>query len=259
MFPIDLTAEDRLVLIRVKIERAKKHLLELESEALPVGRANMHVVGMHYDPETGKSTFGIAPLPILPFNVVATAGDVLQNLRSALDHLAWHLAQVGLVRSGAENTIPHRDVAFPISLTAEVYESRKVRKVQGMLPEAVKAIDGLRPYKGGNDALWRLHELNNIDKHENLITVGHDHLFTGSGFDGGYWLKASSPLFDGIIERVVEPRMHEDFGCQKPLEELQAIKSNALLPTLRQLVDFVDNVVGTFLPHLGCVEPAILC
>src|SRR5438132_5583994 len=34
------------------------------------------------------------------------------------------------------------------------------------------AIDALRPYKGGNDVLWQLHELNNVDKHRLILTVG---------------------------------------------------------------------------------------
>ncbi|HKN75403.1 MAG TPA: hypothetical protein VJW94_09510 [Candidatus Acidoferrum sp.] len=212
----------------------------------------MHVVGTHYDPNTGKSSLGLAPLPVLPFNFIATAGDIIQNLRTSLDHLAWHLAQVGLTQSGVANTEPHRDVSFPIAKTVEIYESMKRRKVQGMLPEAVKAIDSLKPYEGGNDALWRLHELNNIDKHRTLITIGHDCLFTGAGFDGGYWLKTSNPLFDGVIEGIADPKVDEDlyFGRQKSVAELDVVNSQALLPTLHQLTEFVDNVVSSFLPLL---------
>lgn len=32
-------------------------------------------------------------------------------------------------------------------------------------------LDSLKPYKGGADALWRLHELNKIDKHRLLLTA----------------------------------------------------------------------------------------
>ena len=35
-----------------------------------------------------------------------------------------------------------------------------------------QAIDAVKPYKGGNDSLWRLHQLNLADKHRFLITVG---------------------------------------------------------------------------------------
>jgi hypothetical protein len=41
-----------------------------------------------------------------------------------------------------------------------------------MTQQAVAAIDALKPYKGGNDVLWQLHELNNVDKHRLILTVG---------------------------------------------------------------------------------------
>ena len=41
-----------------------------------------------------------------------------------------------------------------------------------MTPAAIKAINAIKPYQGGDDALWRLHRLNIIDKHRTLITVG---------------------------------------------------------------------------------------
>jgi hypothetical protein len=41
-----------------------------------------------------------------------------------------------------------------------------------MRQEAIDAIDATKPYAGGNDALWRIHKLNNVDKHRLLITVG---------------------------------------------------------------------------------------
>jgi hypothetical protein len=37
---------------------------------------------------------------------------------------------------------------------------------------AIEAIDALKPYRGGNDVLWHLHELNNTDKHRLVLTVG---------------------------------------------------------------------------------------
>jgi hypothetical protein len=55
--------------------------------------------------------------------------------------------------------------------TASKYETGRQPKVKGMRPQAIKAIDALKPYKGGNDLLWKLHKLNNIDKHRALITA----------------------------------------------------------------------------------------
>lgn len=44
--------------------------------------------------------------------------------------------------------------------------------MNGARQETFEAIDALKPYKGGNDPLWMLYRLNNIEKHRLLITVG---------------------------------------------------------------------------------------
>ncbi len=117
-----------------------------------------------------------------------------------------------------------------------------------MRQEAIEAIDRLKPYKGGNEPLWKIHELNNIDKHRFLFTVGNDLLFTGNGFDGGFWFKASNPIFEGIIEGIAGPIPNQDFKFEvdKTFDETKILKSQALVPTLHQLVDFVDNLVSSF-------------
>lgn len=241
--PDILNAKSRLALIRVKVERAKKHLAELEAEVASTAGQNLYVFCMKADPETGKVSPYHGPLPISSFTMLAAAGDVVQNLRSALDHLAYHLAQVG-----TPDREPSHYVSFPISLSAKIYESRKARKVHGMREDAKKAIDRLQPYKGGNDALWLLQELNNIDKHRFLLTVGRDHLFTGDWFEGGYLLQIANPLFARFTESQTEENLQ--LPGKKTVNEARVISSESLIPTLHQLVVFVDDLIGNFKPLL---------
>ena len=241
-----LSAKEKLILIRVKVERAKEHLRELESEAGRFRETYTYAVGPKMNLQTGKRSidrFNPVKVRIASFKSLAIAGDIIQNLRSSLDHLAYQLSVVGT--PGVE---PSEKVAFPICASAEIYESAKVRKVQGMRPEAVKAIDSLKPYKGGNDALWKLHKFNNIDKHHLLVTVGYDYLLQGTGFEGEFWLKADDPLFKGIFG----PETDDDtqFSTDKSLGQTQVTEGDPLLPTLVQLVEFVDNLIGSFEPLL---------
>src|SRR5205823_12088781 len=99
--------------------------------------------------------------------IATTVGDVLQNLMSALDHLAYQLVCVGMGSDG-----PFDHVYFPITDSVAEYEAQKRHKVRGMRPDAIRAIDAIKPYKGGNDILWRLYKLNNVDKHRLVIAVG---------------------------------------------------------------------------------------
>jgi hypothetical protein len=158
-----LDALDRLILVRVKIERAKGHFLGLETSLREFRTERLNVVGTTGDFDTGQSTHFHVDLPILPFDAMAAAGDIVHNLRSSLDHLAYQLVIVG---SGGE---PTRRVEFPIAKDLATYESEKARKVEGMRERAIKQIDNLKPYKAGNQLLWRIHELDNIDKHRTLF------------------------------------------------------------------------------------------
>ncbi len=248
-----LDAQDRIILVQVKIERAKKHLRDLAAEILTLE----HTAILAPDPNTGVPPHPIVLLhpnnlkrvPTLSFEVVTMAGYVIHNIRSALDHLARQLVLVGME---CAPVIPLTDkelrrVEFPIAETPQTYESDKAGKTKRMLQEAIDAIDRLKPYKGGNDALWRIHELDNIDKHRTLFTLAHDFLFTSDWFDGAYLLKAENPLFAGVEAQVEQDIQLE---IEKAVGQSQVTHSNALLLSLHQLVDFVENLVISFKPLL---------
>jgi hypothetical protein len=95
----------------------------------------------------------------LSLDTVTIAGDVIHNLRSALDYLAQQLIAVGMECAPIIPLTPEelRRIEFPIAETFEKYEAEKARKVKRMLPEALQAIDALKPYRAGNGALWRIH------------------------------------------------------------------------------------------------------
>lgn len=233
-----LNAESRAALVRVKIERAKKNLVELE--ALLAGFRGKKIPVMTIRQDVSK----IEKLPVLPFEALPISGDIIHNLRSALNHLAHQLVLVGT--SGTE---PSRRVEFPISKDVMTYEAEKVAKMEGMRLEAVKTIDSLHPYKGGNDTLWRIHELNNIDKHRTLFTVDHDVLLVSDWQSYPYFFVAEqNPHFAGVFDRDVEKDMQLEI--EESVRDMHIAKGNALLPTLHQLVNFVDELPTKFLPLL---------
>lgn len=249
-----LDADDRLILVRVKVERAKKQLRDLESEITSLGKVAVLIP----DPKTGISPHPISALhpsnltqiPAMSFDVVSIAGDIVHNLRSALDHLAQQLTLVGLRDRPPKVPLTERqlrNIGFPIAETKTKYKAERARKVERMLPAAKKAIDRLKPYKRGNPALWRIHELDNIDKHRSLFTVGTGIMFVADWLDGSYLLKAENPHFTGV-----EPKIEQDLQIefQKAISKTKVARTNALLPSLHQLVDFVENIVLDFKPLL---------
>lgn len=60
-------------------------------------------------------------------------------------------------------------------------------------------------------------------------------------------MKEENPLFAGV-EAQVEQNIQ--FGAEKTVGQSQITQANALLPSLHQLVDFVNNLVVAFKPLL---------
>jgi hypothetical protein len=153
--------------IQLKVGRADKHIGELQTVLRAFIDSRPYVVGTKRDPQTRRLIYYIARAEPIPVEVALIAGDVLQNLRTALDYLVC-----ALVRAKGESD---RMSAFPITDEEPVSKEQKARfdaRIEGMGDEAKEIIRRIRPYKGGDDILWSLHALNNRDKHRLLFTVG---------------------------------------------------------------------------------------
>ena len=92
------------------------------------------------------------------------AGEAVQNLRSALDHLVYEKS------GGNERT------QLSIFINPDDYAARAPRMMNGV-PESLRAIiESYQPYRGTPDApsqdpLSNLRTLSNRDKHKVLATV----------------------------------------------------------------------------------------
>lgn len=242
-----LDAPSRLSLVRAKVERAKKNLKDMERHLARFYR-DMRVSEEDSDP---THVFVQRPEPIrTTFDALCAAGDVINNLRAALDHLIFQLIDVY-----SPNSPPKvfERCAFPICQDAATYEVAKRTKVKGISPAAMILLDACKPYKGGNNALWLLDELNNIGKHRLILTVGHDVYCHADwigqvSFSEWFLYKFSNPHFKGIYGPKVNKKAK--LSGQKSLINMQVVGSNAMLPTLYNLVDVVDRLVKEFLPVL---------
>ncbi len=175
------------------MHRAHKHLQDLKTERDTWVQAALKTVVEEPDPE-GSGYYAAWVKPPTPdhASLSLTAGDCLQCLRSALDHLALELATT--FTSPVPDDI-EKDSEFPIfgnhdgtgqtrfhtlrrrgSLAGQPAPSSGLSKIRGIDPKAQAIIEGLQPYNRGNTydshPLWQLTLLNNIDKHRSLHVVG---------------------------------------------------------------------------------------
>jgi hypothetical protein len=163
-----------------KLEWAERQIDNLQSDWSAYEK-DSHPVIHEDDPQTGDRVYRIKHVFPIPDRFPLQIGDILHNLRSALDHVIFRLARK------AASGMPGFDQAlyFPIGENLANFESRLARalefkppsggKVQRLRPEAVKAIRSYEPYVGGMcGKLWLLHKLNIIDKHHLLLTASSE-------------------------------------------------------------------------------------
>jgi len=151
----------------LKIERAKTHVHNLDALIGKFGQQNPYRLVGNLDPNTGDSIFRFAKVAPLPSDIPLIVGDAIHNLRSALDHIAWALFE----RYKTDPKVKRREVFFPVWQSKQVCEAELARKVKMFGQKAVDAIAKAHPYKGGNQTLWYLHELNLADKHRLIVAI----------------------------------------------------------------------------------------
>lgn len=149
---------------RAKITRAGDHLQTLDTESRRFVEEHEYIFVHSTDPDTREHVIVVRSIrqpPVLPpIRLGVLVGDVLHNLRSALDHLVWQLAIIGTGPAERRNQ-------FPIFDDPEMFKQRRERYLHGVSQKHRARIEAYQPYKGGTEgqALTVLALLNDIDKH----------------------------------------------------------------------------------------------
>jgi hypothetical protein len=122
-------------------------------------------------PEGNRATclIRIASLAELHFNCGLALGDVFQNFRAALNHLAW-----GLVEIGSKPQPPNPEqICFPMARSGEHFSKTINRWLPGVPPEYRAVIRRYQPYCRGDGpkAMRWLQKFSNKDKHRVLVPM----------------------------------------------------------------------------------------
>jgi len=270
------TVAERLRQVTLKVERAKHHVADLKTQLDAFLATNPYGIGCKQDPQSRKPVYYVSHVHPIPEAMTLIAGDAIQNLMGGLDHLAYQL-----VCSDTGDKPPNPDwIYFPIRNSLNEYEAKKHGEMQGACDDTFLAIDQLKPYKGGNDLLWVLYKLNNIDKHRLLLTVGSqaagihlgemmasvfaterpnalpanaiemlrrmDHFLVPA--DKGFPLKDGFELYIGAVDEKPNPNLK--FRFTVALDEPGIVEGKPLFETLHPLTTLVEGIVAALTPRL---------
>jgi hypothetical protein len=153
-----------------KLERAVEHLESLERDGERFLKSKPYAVTMEFEPQTGRYIARFRARKQPPLSMSVRVGELVHNLRSALDHVAWVLASANADDAGALwEPKTRRKIMFPVAKDAATFESHSLMSF--ISQEAKAALDPLQPHHRGHPyqvarhPLSVLHELWNIDKH----------------------------------------------------------------------------------------------
>lgn len=256
---------NRIENITPKIKWAYKHIHELESEILAFKGTNPYVFSPEANPQSGLIEYRVVEAPDVPVEIPLLCGEIIQSLRSALDYLIVQLLDV-------EGKKPNARTGFPMYDSLDKFKADLFGKIKLVHRQSsIDQIAATKPYKGGNDTLWKLHWLNIRDKHHLLIVVGMA-FSTVDAFGhfkrmglmpaevdtrGLRWRPAGKsricPLKVGdVLFRSPSTKVDEQIKltCEIALNEPGVCECEPLLETLHGMAQLVDSTVTDFIPIL---------
>jgi hypothetical protein len=157
---------DRFRDVRIKIERARQHFVALDTEIRPFLQSEPYRVEDRTE-ANGEVVGALVVKREAPREWGAAVGDVVHNLRAALDYLAWQLVE-------ANGGTPSRDTEFPVYQHPEGFAERLGKALAGASDEARRIVTQLQPFNTAAPArhpLAVLHALDIRDKHRLLNVV----------------------------------------------------------------------------------------
>jgi hypothetical protein len=163
----------------LKIDRAAKHIEEL-NELVHQTRPFGYIV--ETDTETGQRTAFPTKNEAVINAMALIIGDVVHNLRSALDHAYWLIVCgtererfFSIFRSHRPPAEREALVQFPFAKDAKSLNDALRRRFAHYAGTGFFcALRQLRPHgpPGGNDLLYLIHQVDILDKHRLLIPIG---------------------------------------------------------------------------------------
>ncbi len=165
--PSERQAMSDLAQIRLKIERAKKHTRDLDAEMCDFRAAHPYRFRSDYDVDTREKVYKVDIQSDTPAVLSLIIGDIIHNLRSALDHLAWKL----IIANGKTPKSGPGGTQFVIRDSSAKPKPGGIAVIEGISPDAQKIVDSIQPYNTGNDSLLILNQLDIVDKHQLMLVT----------------------------------------------------------------------------------------
>jgi hypothetical protein len=159
-----------------RLDWASKHLATLREAVRRYERDAPYEIRHEFAAARYTASIYVTAKP-LPMDISFMAGDVLHNLRSTLDHLAWQLALTtgslspAFPLGGDPDSNSWRYLLFPLRSNPSEADSDSwlPERLRNVRPEVKAFLAEIQPHVLADDpqdaTLWKLNELSKVEKH----------------------------------------------------------------------------------------------
>jgi hypothetical protein len=132
--------------ILLKAHRAHARILNLETayNSFMTTEPRTYTITFETDANTEDRLYSLKKIVPIPREFSLRIRDALNNFRSCLDHSVYTMIKVA-----SFNNVKESDIKFPIYYSATEYKNGFKRIEPGLRPDAIKAINSIQPYVGG--------------------------------------------------------------------------------------------------------------
>jgi hypothetical protein len=250
-----VSKSDRFFNSKLKIERSKRHIRELSNEVVDYLKTKPFRVVVEKDTYSSNHLWTLRVRREVPCHFAVIIGDAIHNLRASLDLLASDLVSIA---GGNIN-----NVSFPFGDSPEGFEEMvKKRHLDRAGADIVEVVRSFKPYKGGNELLRVIHDLDITDKHKALIPSAHY-----AGIENFQMSNASGPMLtinnfhcgpirDGMVIMSLPPAANIAVGqtfqpsLKITLDEGPLTARIDIIDALNQLTAVAESVLGAFEKHI---------
>ncbi|QEY31523.1 hypothetical protein EVJ50_03915 [Synechococcus sp. RSCCF101] len=241
----------------LKVKRAETHLAELRA-AFKTHQPFSYWLRTDYARHE-RSTF--AKRDELAIEQIAViAGDVVHNLRAALDHAYWKCTQAH-ARSDKER----KRIQFPIFSSEQALKSYLPGLPARVSQAFANALTTLKPYReGGSIHLCSIHDLDIKDKHKLLIPVGNYTVINSSSmqrlvpdFPSGLANCGFGGSSRDVVWRIPQLNRSQRRAMKLPASGILEEKLNLPIDSVLSEVDPTLSIDRTLKLMLDCTEGAI--
>lgn len=234
---------------KLKVKRANQHIDELQRILLAFLKTDFYRLHIERDPKDGMNVLKFETTQEMPCEVPLIIGDSIHNLHAALDLMACEIVSLAGDTPDRETGFYFRDSRDELIKTID---DRKIKAAPSAIIDLI--VDTIKPYKGGNDPLCALHDLDIMDKHRLLIPVASVTALVGVSAEDDWGNSFQSISFavgqGGKINAIATNSNLKITKQGQPsfnviFDKGQIFEGKAVIPTLHKLSQLVSGIVQT--------------